>query len=88
MKLLHEDDDFIFEFALQLDLSNVSADNIRANYEAGIVLRRLFERLEEIFEDIYTPGSDTKYNFQSGAKGNVAGMAMYAPVISEFSTPI
>ena len=78
VKLLMEDDDFISEFALQSGLSNVIADNIRANHEAGIVLRRLFERLEEIFEDIYTPGSDTKYNFQSGAKGNVAGMAMYA----------
>ena len=77
VKLLNEDDDFISEFALQSGLSNVIADNIRANHEAGIVLRRLFERLEEIFEDVYTPGSDTKYNFQSGAKGNVAGMAMY-----------
>lgn len=78
VKLLNEDDDFISEFALQSGLSNVIADNIRANHEAGIVLRRLFERLEEIFEDIYTPGSDTKYNFQSGAKGNLAGMVMYA----------
>ena len=78
VKLLNEDDDFISEFALQSGLSNVIADNIRANHEAGIVLRRLFERLEEIFEDVYTPGSDTKYNFQSGAMGNLSGMAMYA----------
>ena len=78
VKLLEEDDDFISEFALQSGFSNVIADNIRANHEAGIILRRLFERMEEIFEDIYTPGSDTKYNFQSGAKGNLAGMAMYA----------
>ena len=78
VKLLNEDDDFISEFALQSGLSNVIADNIRANHEAGIVLRRLFERLEEIFEDVYTPGSDIRYNFQSGAKGNVAGMVMYA----------
>ena len=83
VKLLNEDDDFISEFALQSSLSNVIADNIRANHEAGIVLRRLFERLEEIFEDIYTPGSDTKYNFQSGAKGNVAGMAMYACSVNQ-----
>lgn len=78
VKLLNEDDDFISGFALKSGLSNVISDNIRANHEAGIVLRRLFERLEEIFEDIYTPGSDTRYNFQSGAKGNLAGMAMYA----------
>ena len=78
VKLLNEDDDSVSEFALQSGLSNVIADNIRANHEAGIALRRLFERLEEIFEDVYTPGSDTKYNFQSGAKGNLSGMAMYA----------
>lgn len=78
VKLLNEDDDFISEFALQSGLSNVIADNIRANHEAGIVLRRLFERLEEVFEDVYVPGSDTKYNFQSGAKGHVSGMVMYA----------
>ena len=78
VKLLNEDDDYISEFALQSGLSNVIADNIRANHEAGIVLRRLFECLEAIFEDIYTSGSDTKYNFQSGAKGHAAGMAMYA----------
>lgn len=76
-KLLKEDDDFISEFALQSGLSNVISDNIRANHEAGIVLRRLLERLEEIFEHIYMPDCDTKYNFQSGAKGNVTGMAMY-----------
>ncbi len=78
VKILNEDDDFISELALQLGLSNVIADNIRANHEAGIVLRRLFERLEEIFEDIYISGCDTKYNFQSGAKGNLEGMCMYA----------
>lgn len=78
VKLLQEDDDFISELALRSGLSNIIADNIRANHEAGIVLRRLFERLEEVFEDIYSPGCDTKYNFQSGAKGNVSGMAMYA----------
>lgn len=77
VKLLKEDDDFISEFALQSGLSNVIADNIRANHEAGIVFRRLLERLEEVFEEIYTPGSDTKYNLQSGAKGSMTGMAMY-----------
>lgn len=78
VEILNEDDDFISEVALQSGLSNVVADNIRANHEAGIILRRLFERLEEIFEDIYTPGCDTKYNFQRGARENLAGMAMYA----------
>lgn len=41
------------------------------------MLRRLLERLEEVFEEIYTPGSDTKYNLQIGAKGSMTGMAMY-----------
>ena len=76
VELLNEDDDFISEYALQSGFSNVIADNIR-NHEAGIVLRRLFERLEEVFEDIYVTGSDTKYNFQTGAVGNVKGMVMY-----------
>ena len=84
MNLLNEDDDFISEFALRSGLSNVIADNIRANHEAGIVLRRLFENLEEVFRDIYIPGSDTKYNFQSGAKDNVSGMAMYACSANQF----
>ena len=53
VKLLEEDDDFISELALQQGLSNVIADNIRANHEAGIVFRRLLERLEEIIENIY-----------------------------------
>ena len=56
VKLLKEDDDFISEIALQFGLSNVVADNIRANHEAGIVLRRLFERIEEIFEDVTYSG--------------------------------
>ena len=52
VKLLEEDDDFISELALQQGLSNVIADNIRANHEAGIVFRRLLERLEEIFQTL------------------------------------
>ena len=78
VNLLNEDDVFISEIALQEGLSNVIADNIRANHEAGIVVRRLLERLEEIIEDIYISGSDTKYNLQSGVKGNLFGMVMYA----------
>lgn len=78
VKLLEEDDDFISELALQQGLSNVIADNIRANHEAGIVFRRLLERLEEIFENIYVTGSDTKYNLQSGCKEKLDGMVIYA----------
>ena len=37
-----------------------------------------------LFRDIYIPGSDTKYNFQSGAKDNVSGMAMYACSANQF----
>ena len=77
-KLLEEDDASISEFALRMGLPDVIADNIRGNHEAGIVLRRLCEYLEEVFEEIYAPGTDTKYNFQSGAKGNVEVMAVYA----------
>lgn len=77
-ELLREDDAVISALALELGLSSVIADNIRGNHEAGIALRRLFGRLEEIFHEIYTPGSDTGYNLQTGAIGNVSGMALYA----------
>lgn len=77
MKLLQNDDDFISAYALQLGLSNVIADIIRANHEAGINLRRACEKLQSVFKDIATDGTDTKYNFQSGAQGNVSVMAFY-----------
>lgn len=76
--LLQYDDDFISEYALQKGLGNVIADNIRGNYEAGVIFRRVCEKLESIFEEVYSSGTDTKYNFQSGAQGNVAVMAFYA----------
>lgn len=75
--LLAEDDDYISELAVSLGLSNIVAENIAGNHEAGIVLRRICERLEEIFESVYESGTDTHYSFQSGAKGNVAVMALY-----------
>lgn len=77
-KLLQHDDDFISAHALQKGLSNVLADNIRANHEAGIVLRRVCEKMESIFEEVYTAETDTKYSFQSGVQGNVAVMAFYS----------
>lgn len=76
-KLLEEDDDFISALAFQAGLSNVVADNIRANHEAGIVLRRIFEYMEEVFEDIYEPGRDSEYNFQNAIANHVSGMIMY-----------
>jgi hypothetical protein len=77
-KLLKNDDDFISAYALQLGLSNVIADIIRGNHEAGVILRRALEKLEEVFEDVYDGEKDTKYNFQSGAQGDVAVMAFYS----------
>lgn len=76
-KLLQHDDDYISAYALQIGLSNVIADNIRANHEAGIILRRTCEKLENIFDDVYVSGTDTKYNFQSGAQGDVSVMVFY-----------
>lgn len=75
--LLKEDDDFISTLAEQMGLTNVIADNIRGNYEAGIVLRRICERLEEVFEEVYNTGNDTRYNFQRGVQEKVAIMAYY-----------
>ncbi len=82
-KLLQEKDEFISRLALQSGLSNIVAENIRGNHEGGIVLRRVCERLEEIFEDVYISGTDTKYNFQSGAVGNVAVMAFYTTSVNQ-----
>lgn len=78
MKLLQYDDDYISAYALQIGLSNVIADNIRANHEAGIILRRVCEKLQSVFEDIAEEQTETKYNFQSGAKGNVSVMVLYS----------
>ena len=77
LKLLENDDDYISAYALQIGLSNVIADIIRANHEAGINLRRVCEKLHTVFEDISEKDADTKYNFQSGAQGNVSVMAFY-----------
>lgn len=75
--LLKEDDDFIASFARQMGLSNVTADNILGSHEAGIMLRRIVERMEEALEGVALGGSDTKYNIQSGSKGHVPVMALY-----------
>lgn len=76
-KLLQNDDDYISAYALHIGLSNAVADIIRANHEAGINLRRVCEKLQTVFEDISEDEADTKYNFQSGAQGNVSVMAFY-----------
>ena len=73
-QLLHQDDDAISEYALQVGLSDVIADNIRANHMAGIILRRICEKLESVFEGIYVAGSDTKYTFQTGVQGENSAM--------------
>lgn len=76
-KLLQNDDDFISAFALQIGLSNVVADVIRANHVAGINFRRVCEQLQTVFEDVSTEGADTKYNFQNGALEHASVMAFY-----------
>lgn len=76
-RLLQNDDDFISAYALQIGLSNVVADVIRANHVAGINLRRVCEQLQTVFEDISTEDADTKYNFQNGALEHAAVMAFY-----------
>lgn len=75
--LLKEDDDFIASFANQMGMTNVTADNILGDHEAGIMLRRIIEHIEEAFEGVARCGNDTKYNFQSGSRGNVSVMAFY-----------
>ena len=75
--LLRYDDAYISAHALQMGLGSDVADVIRANREAGVALRRTCEKLEYLFEDVYTSGSDTKYNFQSAVLGNIAVMGFH-----------
>lgn len=75
--LLKEDDDFIASFAGRMGMSNVITDNILGSCEAGIMLRRIVEKLEEALGGISRAGNDTKYNFQSGARENIPVMAFY-----------
>ena len=76
-KLLEEDDEFISGFAIQVGMSNVVVDNIRANHEAGIVFRRICEYLESIFSGIYKSGCDSNYSLQIGVRSNISGMVVY-----------
>lgn len=78
-QLLKSDDDYIAKIAANSHLTNVIVDNILGSYQAGIMLRRVVEKLEETFSEVAEPGSETKYNFQSGAKRGVPVMAFYQP---------
>lgn len=75
--LLKEDDDEIASFARQMGMSTVTVDNILGNHEAGIMLRRIIERMEETFENVFLPGNNTKYNFQGGCRGDTKVAAFY-----------
>ena len=77
-ELLQQDDDFISEYALNSGLSNVVADNIRANHDAGIVLRRVCSQMEHIFEGLYECGVDTQYNIQKGVLEDNSVMVFYS----------
>ncbi|MFR5701563.1 MAG: hypothetical protein ACLUD0_06640 [Eubacterium ramulus] len=44
---------------------------------AGIVLRRIYGKLEEVFEEVYTPGSDTGYSFATGIRDHGRLFAFY-----------
>lgn len=77
-KLLKHDDDFISDYALQKGLSNVIADNIRANHEAGIALRRVCEKLEILFDEVYIGNTESNYSIQSGIEEQKMAMVFYA----------
>lgn len=77
-ELLRENEDVISAFALQYGLSNTVADNIRANHQAGMLLRQICTHLEEIFENVSAPGNDTACNFQNGIRENISLSAFYS----------
>jgi len=76
-QLLKYDDDTVAQIALDSGLSNIIADNILGNIQAGTVLRRVVERLESVFMEISEPGAKTKYNIWSGVEGGIPVMALY-----------
>lgn len=75
VNLLSHSDEDISSYGLQMGLPNEIANAIRSNCAAGTALRQVCEKLEYIFGDVYTSGTDTKYNFVSGSMGNVPVMA-------------
>lgn len=83
-KLLQYDDDFISAHALQKGLSNVIADNIRANHEAGIAFRRICEKLESVFEEVYSSETEGGCSFQTGVENRKAVMAFYSAAADQY----
>lgn len=76
-RLLQSDDDAIAEFAFREGASNIICGNIVGSQMAGIMLRRIVERLEETFENIYDRHLDTECNFQGFCCGNNSMVAFY-----------
>ncbi len=76
--LLRTDDESIADLAQQAGLSTVLVNNIRGNHTAGVALRRVLERLDDVFADIYMPECDTRYNLQSGARNRIPAMVVYS----------
>lgn len=77
IELLRSDDDYISAYALQIGLSNVVADTIRGDHEAGIHLRRILQKLYAAFEDISCEDASTGFTLSSGLQRNQAVTALY-----------
>lgn len=75
--LLKEDDDTIAEIAVENSLTENLAEHILGNCESGIILRRIVEKLEEMFRDTAQKDSETKYSFQSGTERGIPVMVFF-----------
>lgn len=78
-QLLRNSDDAIARMAMAGGLSDSIVGDILGNTQAGVLLRRIAERLMETFGEVAQPGVESKYNFQSGVQGGVPVMAFYQP---------
>ena len=75
--LLMNGDDFIADLALTEGLPVVIADNIRGNQEAGLMFRRIVERLEKTFENVAEPASESGWSIQMAGKSEMPHIAFY-----------
>ena len=75
--LLKEEDDTIAKIAAENSLPENLSEHILGNCESGIILRRIVEKLEEIFRDTALKDSETKYSFQSGTERGIPVMVFF-----------
>ena len=78
-QILINDDEYIARYAELNGNSDVIRDNILGNREAGIMFRRIVEKLQETFENVAERETDTKSNILTKCLDNGKITAVYQP---------